>query len=140
MAITVGLKHTINTTVKQSNTAKTMGSGTLDVFATPAMIAIMEEAAWRAVAPELEPGQSTVGIQMNISHLAATPIGMKVRAEARVIEVEGRKLTFSVMAFDEKGLIGEGRHQRFIVTDDKFMKKCSDKRKQQSDNDDSEEE
>ena len=132
MAISVGLKHTIHTPVKQSNTAKTMGSGTLDVFATPAMTAIMEEAAWRAVAPELEPGQSTVGIQMNVSHLDATPVGMKVRAEARVIEVEGRKVTFSVMAFDEKGLIGEGRHERFVVTDEKFMKKCADKRKPQN--------
>ena len=138
MAISVGLKYTTNATVKQSNTAKAMGSGTLEVFATPAMISMMEEAAWRAVAAELEPGQSTVGIKMNVSHLDATPIGMKVHAEARVIEVKGRNVTFSVMAFDEKGLIGEGRHERFIVTDEKFMKKSLDKRKSKVDDEEEE--
>ncbi|MBQ8025412.1 MAG: thioesterase family protein [Oscillospiraceae bacterium] len=139
MEIAVGMSATAETTVKHDNTALAVGSGTLEVFATPMMISLMEQAAWRAVAPALEPGQSTVGIQMTVSHLDATPLGMKVRAEANVIALEGRKITFAVRAFDEKGLIGDGRHERFIVTDDRFMKKCTDKRKNGTEPDEEEE-
>ena len=128
MAISVGLKHTIHTTVKQSNTAKTMGSGTLDVFATPAMVALMESAAYRSVASVLEPGTGTVGTLMNIKHVAATPMGMRVTAESELIEVDGRRLVFSVQASDEIGLIGTGTHERFIVADKKFMAKAESKR------------
>ena len=134
MEITVGTHYTAETVVNRANTAKAVGSGTLNVFATPMMVALMEEAAWKAVAPSLDPGQSTVGIQMSISHLSATPVGIKVRADARVIAVDGRKITFSVMAFDEKGLIGEGRHERFVVDDDKFKKKTAEKRTAAKDN------
>ncbi|MBQ8974692.1 MAG: thioesterase family protein [Oscillospiraceae bacterium] len=139
MDISVGMKCSVTATVKKENTALTVGSGTLEVYATPMMVALMEEASWKAVAPALEQGQSTVGIQMSVSHLDATPLGMKVRAEANVIAIEGRKITFAVRAFDEKGLIGEGRHERFIVNDERFMKKCTDKRKMITEDGDEEE-
>ena len=131
--IRVGMNGSAEAAVSKENTAAAIGSGTLEVLATPAMTALMEQAAWRCVAPELEPGQSTVGISLNVAHLDATPVGMKIRAEANVLAVEDRKITFAVRAFDEKGLIGEGRHERFIIYDEKFMKKCRDKRKQSYD-------
>lgn len=127
--IRVGMNGSAEAAVSKENTAAAIGSGTLEVLATPAMTALMEQAAWRCVAPELEEGQSTVGISLNVAHLDATPVGMKIRAEANVLAVEDRKITFAVRAFDEKGLIGEGRHERFIINDEKFMKKCRDKRK-----------
>ena len=92
---------------EDSNSAKTMGSGTLDVFATPAMIALMEKTAWMSVADELEEGCGTVGISLDVAHSAPTPLGMKVTCESELTKVEGRKLIFHVKAYDEKGMIGE---------------------------------
>lgn len=123
----IGLKGYQEVQAAETNSAKTMGSGSLDVFATPAMIALMEETAWKSVQPYLEEGQGSVGIQLNVDHLAATPLGMKVRCESEVTAVEGRKLTFKVAAYDEAGLIGEGTHQRFIVDNEKFQGKANKK-------------
>lgn len=113
--------------VTQEKTAKAMGSGTLDVFATPAMIALMENTAFESVAGELEEGSGTVGTALNVKHVAATPVGMKVVCETELVKVDGRALTFSVKAFDEKGLIGEGEHERFIVFNEKFQAKADAK-------------
>ncbi len=122
-----GIKGTKEITVTNELTAKTMKSGALDVFATPAMIALMEEVAYKSVAPELEEGCGTVGTMMNIKHVAATPVGMKVTCETELVKVDGRALTFSVKAYDECGLIGEGEHERFIVDDVKFQSKANGK-------------
>ena len=122
-----GIKGTKKIMVTNVNTAKTMGSGTLDVFATPAMIALMENTAYESVASELEEGSGTVGTALNVKHVAATPVGMKVTCETELIKVDGRALTFSVKAFDEKGLIGEGEHERFIVFNEKFQAKADAK-------------
>lgn len=126
--LTVGLKGTAETTVSGSNTAKTMGSGTLDVFATPSMLALMESASCLCVSDALSAEQSTVGTQLNVKHLSATPLGMRVTAEAELSEVDGRRLVFSVRAFDEAGLIGEGTHERFVVFAEKFMEKTNSKK------------
>ena len=122
-----GIKGTKEITVTNELTAKTMKSGALDVFATPAMIALMEEVAYKSVAPELEEGCGTVGTMMNIKHVAATPVGMKVTCETELVKVDGCALTFSVKAYDECGLIGEGEHERFIVDDVKFQSKANGK-------------
>lgn len=115
--------------VTETNTAKTMGSGSLDVFATPALVAMMEEAAVNAL--ELEAGQSSVGVALDIKHIAATPIGMKVWAEAELIEVDRRRLVFKVEAFDSKEKIGSGIHERFIIDAEKFMYKTLSKLNEQ---------
>ena len=115
------------TMVSQENTAKTVGSGELDVFATPAMIALMEETAYKSVAGELDAGMGSVGTLMNVKHLSATPVGMKVTCHTELREVDGRRLVFHVEAQDEAGLIGEGTHERFIVENEKFQKKADSK-------------
>ena len=101
-----GVKGTQEIMVTEENTAKVMGSGALDVFATPAMIALMEKTAWESVQPYLEEGSGTVGTLMNVKHVAASPVGMKITCETELTKVDGRALTFSVKAFDEAGLIG----------------------------------
>ena len=122
-----GIKGRIETVVDHSNTAKFAGSGELDVFATPNMICLMEQAAQASVAPYLEEGQGTVGTLLNVSHDAATPIGMKVWAETELVEIDRRRLVFDVKAYDECGLIGQGRHERFIIQNDKFIAKANAK-------------
>ena len=108
-------------------TARVFGSGELDVYATPAMIALVEETALKSVAGRLEPGQGTVGTRVDIAHLAATPLGMKVRCETELIEIDRRKLTFSVQVYDEEDKIGEGTHERFVIDNEKFLKKAKEK-------------
>ena len=125
----VGIKNQIKKTVVEELTAKVMGSGRLDVFATPAMVAMMEEAAHTSVENELEEGQGTVGTSMKVSHLAATPVGMEVTCESELVEVDGRKLVFEIKAMDEAGLIGEARHERFIIENEKFLAKTNAKLK-----------
>lgn len=115
--------------VTDENTAAFVGSGTLPVFATPAMVSLVEKAAWTSVAPELSNGESTVGTAMTLSHVSATPLGMKVTARTRLTAIDRRKLTFSWEAYDETGLIGEGTHERFIVNDQKFIEKAEGKKK-----------
>jgi len=122
-----GIKGQAETTSARENSAASVGSGNLDVFATPAMVALMEQAAWQSIVNELEPGRSTVGTLMNIRHISATPIGMKITAKAVLIEIDRRRLVFSVKAYDEKGLIGEGTHERFIIDTEKFMSKTYEK-------------
>ena len=122
-----GIKGMQKTEVCDSNSALAMGSGTLKVFATPAMIALMEETAWKSVAPHLEEGSGTVGTALHIQHTAATPLGMTVTCESELTAVEGRKLPFPVVARDEAGVIGEGDHERFIVNNEKFQAKADSK-------------
>ena len=118
-----GLKSESRTVVSADNVAATMGSGDMQVFATPAMVALMENAAMNAVAGVLEPGVSTVGVVLSVSHVMASPVGAEVSASAVLTEVDGRKLTFEVRAWDDKGTIGEGRHVRFIVDRERFLAK-----------------
>ena len=122
--LTTGIKGKQELVVTKENTAKAMGSGTLEVFATPAMIALMEKTAYESVAPELEEGSGTVGTALNVKHVAASPVGMKITCESELVKVDGRALTFSVKAYDEKGLIGEGEHERFIIYNEKFQAKA----------------
>ncbi len=121
--LVTGLKYTSETTVREENTAVALGSGNLPVFATPAMVALMENAAMNAVAQELETGSTTVGGLIETSHLAPSPLGATVRATAELIQIDGRKLTFTVKAFQVEKMIGEGRHVRFIVDKEKFISK-----------------
>jgi len=114
--------------VEDADTAANFGSGGVEVFATPMMIGIMENAAMNCVASVLGENESTVGIHLDVKHLAATPLGMEVRAIAELIEVDGKKLRFKVEAFDEKDKIGEGTHDRFIINVEKFMKRIDDKK------------
>ena len=120
-----GLTHTSTLLVEEKHLACNVGSGDLPVLATPMMMALMENAAMLAVAPELEESQSTVGGQISSSHLKPTGLGHTVTATAELIAVEGRKLKFKVTATDEEGLIGEGEHLRFIINREKFMSKVS---------------
>lgn len=122
--IKVGLTNIVTERVTDKNTAKTMGSGNLEVYATPAMTCLMEKAATEALEPLLTEGWTTVGISLNIQHKAATPIGLNIRAEARVTAVDGRKITFEVKAFDDREEIGSGTHERFAVMKEKFMAKA----------------
>ncbi len=119
----IGKKNQIKAVVKESDTAKVFGSGELEVLATPRMIALMEECAYKCISSDLEEGATTVGTLMNVKHLSATPVGMKVTIEAEITENEGRRVCFSVKAYDECGLIGEGIHERFIVYSEKFTEK-----------------
>lgn len=126
-----GIKGRQEERVEEKNSAFAMGSGQLHVFATPAMVALMEKTAWMSVAEHLDEGSGTVGISLDIRHLAATPPGMNVYCETELVQIEGRKLTFSVKAFDETGIIGEGSHERFIVENGKFQQKADAKFEQQ---------
>lgn len=127
MSIAVGQKGRAEALVTEQNTAIAAGSGTLSVFATPWMCALMEQAAWTAIAPALAEGESTVGTKLNISHSSATPVGLKVWAESEVTLVDGKRVELKVAAYDETGLIGEGAHERFLVTNERFLAKASRK-------------
>ena len=123
-----GLKAEKTVTVSDSNVASSWGSGGLDVYATPAMIALMESAALFAVAHLLPAGWSTVGTELAVKHISATPVGMKVTARAEILSIEGRMLSFKVESFDEAGKIGEGTHGRFIVENERFLAKIKSKK------------
>lgn len=122
-----GTSGQVRRIVDQSSSAKTVGSGTLNVLATPILIALMEEAAWTCVAKDLETGMGTVGTLMNIKHLSATPLGMEVTATATLRQADGRRLVFDVSASDATGIIGEGVHERFIIDETKFQAKANSK-------------
>ena len=122
-----GIKGKLESIVTKENTAKAMGSGELEVYATPAMIALMEETAYKSVASELEAGSGSVGTFMNVKHVAASPVGTEITCQSELESVEGRKLTFKVEAYDETGLIGEGIHERFIIVNNKFQEKADSK-------------
>lgn len=123
MEIIIGMKGAVSTLVERADTAYEVGSGSLLVYATPCMVALMEGAACKAIAEAMPEEKTSVGIALDISHIAATPVGMEVRAEAEVTQVEGNTITFQVTAFDEAGKIGEGTHKRAIVTAQRFLDK-----------------
>lgn len=113
--------------VTPETTAANLGSGALEVFATPAMIALIEKAAWQSVQPMLEEGCGTVGTALRVRHLSATPVGMEVVAKTELREIDGRRLVFKVEVRDAKGMVGDGEHERFIVKNDSFLKKAKRK-------------
>jgi predicted thioesterase len=124
-----GLQAEADELVSARNTARALGSGGLDVYATPAMIALMEKASLTAVAPALPQGSSTVGTLVNVKHQSASPLGARIRVQAVLREVDGKRLVFEVRAFDGDGQIGEGAHERFIVDNERFMSKANAKNK-----------
>lgn len=123
----VGILGETKEVVTEKNTAAAMKSGELQVYATPSMIALMEQAAYQSVAQQLEAGKGTVGTLMNVSHISATPLGMEVTAKSELIEIDRKKLVFKVQAFDERGKIGEGVHERFIIDNAAFLEKTNQK-------------
>ena len=127
MEITVGMKGEVATLAEREDTAKEVGSGSPLVYATPCMVALMEGAACEAIQEALSDNQTTVGTELNIQHISATPVGLEVRAEAEVTAVEGKVITFQVKAFDEAGEIGKGIHKRVIVNTQKFLEKAYEK-------------
>ena len=123
----IGIRGKLSVKVTDENTAAALGSGTLRVFSTPAMIALMENTAWQSVSPYLSEGESTVGISLDVKHLAATPVGDTVTCESELIEIDRRRLVFSLKVTDSVDVVGEGRHERFIVSNEKFMAKAESK-------------
>ncbi|HPU35280.1 MAG TPA: thioesterase family protein [Bacillota bacterium] len=123
----IGIEGLAQTVVSESNTAISHGSGSVSVFATPALVALMEKAALSSVEPLLEEGTTTVGTRVDIKHLAATPVGMTVVATSRLVEIDGKRLVFEVEARDNVDLVGKGIHERFIVKTESFMRRVQDK-------------
>lgn len=123
-----GIKNRIDQIVTEELTASHIGSGTVRVFSTPMMIALMEKTCRICVKPYLDEGQETVGTHVNVSHVSSTPVGMNVWCECELIEIDRRKLTFKVAAYDAKGLIGEGLHERFIIDIARFHAKSEEKK------------
>lgn len=124
----IGTEYTIKAQVTEPMTARQMGSGQAEVLATPFLLALMEQAAWKSVAPMLEEGQSTVGTFAALKHLAATPLGMQVRVTARLTAVDRRKLSFFIEAFDAAEKVAEAEHERFVIDSAKFMAKAESKK------------
>jgi predicted thioesterase len=120
----VGLRGRATLRVEATHTAEALGSGDVPVFGTPSLVVLLETAAVKAVAGRLASGETTVGTWIEVSHLAATPVGADVSAEAELVAIEGRKLTFTVVAYDNRTKIGECRHQRMIVSRDRFLAKA----------------
>ena len=127
--LTIGIHGEQSQLVTNENTAKTMGSGTLDVFATPALVALAEKTCWMSIASELDAGCGSVGTKLELEHTAPTPVGMTVRATATVTGVSenGKLITFRVEASDDWGPIGEGTHTRAIIANERFLQKCNSK-------------
>lgn len=122
--LTLGIKGTAELVVTDDLTARQVGSGTVSVLATPMMIALMEKTCLQSVRPFLEEGQDTVGTRVDVSHTAATPVGMKVRCTSELIEIDRRRLLFRVTACDDAGVVGEGTHERFVIDIEKFQAKA----------------
>ena len=118
-----GLHNSVTLVVEHKNTAAVYGSGALEVFATPAMIALMEKTCLESVADKIGEGNTTVGIAVNIKHLKASPVGSTIRCDAELVEVDRRRLVFAVKCFESETLVGEGVHERFVVDSEKFMSK-----------------
>ena len=128
MSIPVGTKGRADSLVTEDKTAIAAGSGTLPVYATPWMAALMEQAAQTSLQPYLQEGESSVGTHLSIDHLSATPVGLKVWAESEVTSVDGRKVCLNVAAYDEAGLIGKGTHERFVIAAERFLSKAQAKK------------
>ena len=124
-----GIKNSKEMTVTKELCSDAWGSGGLTVYATPAMIALMEQTAWASVEPYMEEGRSTVGTRLDVAHLSASPVGSHITAESELIEIDDRRLVFKVSASDDAGLIGEGTHERFIINTEKFMTRTETKLK-----------
>ena len=122
--LTIGIKGSAELLVTENLTAREVGSGTVAVLATPMMIALMEKTCLLSVRPFLEPGQDTVGTHVDVAHTAATPVGMRVRCESELVEIDRRRLVFRVTARDEAGVVGEGTHTRFVIDIEKFQAKA----------------
>ena len=129
MELKPGITNKTETIVTKELCANAWGSGGLEVYATPAMIALMENTAWASVEPCMEEGRSTVGTKLDVSHLSASPVGARITCESELVEIDGRRLVFKVSASDDAGLIGEGMHERFIINTDKFMARTEAKLK-----------
>ncbi len=127
MEITIGMKGEVSSLVEREDTALEVGSGSLLVYATPCMVALMEGAACETLAAALPEDKTTVGIELNITHLSATPVGLEVHAEAEVTAVDGNIISFTVTAYDEAGKIGEGTHKRAIISTQRFLDKTYSK-------------
>lgn len=127
MSLHVGMTYRMKKTVTKDQLASSVGSGALDVFGTPFLILLMEEACFYCVRDEVEENQSTVGTKLDVSHDSPTPLGAKVYCDCKLEEMDGRRLVFSVEAFDEFGSIGKGTHERFIVDNERFLKKVNEK-------------
>ena len=127
--IPIGTKFTCTETVTEDRTAAAAGSGSLMVYGTPYMLALIENAAWHAIAPYLEEGRGSVGTHLDVTHVAPTPVGMTVHAEAEVTAVSenGKMVDFAVRAWDDAGTIGEGKHTRAIIHNERFLQKCNSK-------------
>ena len=128
-----GIKGSASVAVTAANTAAAMGSGELNVFATPALAALVEKACWQSVAPELDPGKLfdrfyRADPKLELAHNAPTPVGMMVRCESELTAVDGRKLTFSAVMYDDAGEVGRATHERFIIQNEKFQKKADAKK------------
>lgn len=119
----IGIKNHLESIASPGQSAESVGSGNVPVFATISMIGLMEKTCLESVLPHLEPGQDTVGTHVNVSHCSATPVGMKVWCDSELVEIDRRRLVFRVAAYDEAGLIGEGTHERFIIEKEKFIAK-----------------
>ena len=124
LMLTIGIKGSAELLVTENVTAREVGSGTVAVLATPMMIALMEKTCLLSVRPFLEPGQDTVGTHVDVAHTAATPVGMRVRCESELVEIDRRRLVFRVTARDEAGVVGEGTHTRFVIDIEKFQAKA----------------
>ena len=122
-----GIKNTKTIIVTADKTAEAMGSGTLPVFATPAMVALMENTAAESVEALLGEGNTSVGTMINVKHLAADPVGVEVTCESELVEVDGRKLVFEIKVFDREGVVGEAYHERFVIDKTRFMDKVQKK-------------
>ncbi len=125
--IETGIKGHREQIVTPEMSAARVGSGLVDVFATPMLVALVEQTCYESVLPHLDEGQGTVGTLVNVTHVSATPIGKRVWCDSELTEVDRRRLVFSVKAYDECGLIGEGTHERFIIDTAKFMHKLNSK-------------
>ena len=125
-----GIRNTKEILVTEELTAAAVGSGLLPVYGTPYLVALMEETCHTSIGDQLETGQGTVGTRMDIKHMAATPVGLKVRCESELVAVDGRRLVFNVKAYDPAGLVGEAVHERFIIDNERFMAKAAAKAEQ----------
>ena len=121
----IGIKGKDYDFVSKDNTAASLHSGALDIYSTPSMVTLMEKTCAESIEPELEDGYGSVGISLDIKHLSPSPIGIKINCESELIEIDRKRLVFKVKVFDEKGLIGEGTHQRYIVKNDIFLNKAN---------------
>ena len=130
--VTIGIKGHLEQVVTPEMSAARVGSGLVDVFATPMMISLIEQTCNESVLPHLDEGQGTVGTLVNVAHTAATPIGMRVWCDSELVEVDRRRLVFRVKAYDECGSIGEGTHERFIIDTEKFAAKALSKSPKQN--------